>query len=334
MVPRSCARHPRTSVSGARVSFDRACVIGAGSIGSLCAGHLGQVAEVSVLVRRPEHAAELNANGLRVSGKSDFTSRVTAATDPDELPVPELIIIATKAMQVEEAAAAISGRYPDAIVMTIQNGLGTEDVVAAHGSWPIVSSVTFMSGTKESDSHVHYELDTATWMGPFHASGTSFETVKEIGALFESVGLKVEVLPDLRPAQWSKLIFNASVNPVSALTDLPHVQLFARRDRDSDLGHLMFDLIEEGKRVAAAAGVELFEDPWEMNSRAVQQGSTHDDEYAHVPSMLADVRAGRRTEIDFILGSLVREAHRLGVAAPLSEGLYRLVKARDRSYDE
>lgn len=315
------------------MSYDRVCVIGAGAIGSLCAGHLARVADVSVLVRRPEHARLLNAEGLRVSGKSDFTSAVVAATEPDQLPAPELIIIATKAMHVEDAAKAIAGRFPDATVMTIQNGLGTEDVVAGYGSWPIVSSVTFMSGTKESDSHVHYELDTATWMGPYHDSGTRFDTVEQIGDMFVRSGLKAEVLPDVRPAQWSKLIFNASVNPVAALTDLPHVHLFARRERDSDLGHLMFDLIEEGKRVAAAAGVELFEDPWEMNSRAVQQGSTHDEEYAHVPSMLADVRAGRRTEIDFILGSLVREARRLGVPAPLSEGLYRLVTARDRSYD-
>ncbi|MEE8492187.1 MAG: 2-dehydropantoate 2-reductase [Acidimicrobiia bacterium] len=316
------------------MSFESVCVSGAGSIGSLCVGHLGQVANVSVLVRRPEHAAALNEKGLTVSGKSEFTSKVVASTDPASLPDPELIVIATKAMQVEAAAKAIEGRFSDAIVMTIQNGLGSEAVVAGHGDWPIISSVTFMSGTKESDTHVHYELDTATWMGPFHPSGTAFESVQAVGELFAKSGLKVEVLPDVRPAQWSKLIFNASVNPVAALTDLPHVQLFARREQESDLGHLMYDLIEEGKQVAAAAGVELFEDPWEMNSRAVQQGATHDDEYAHVPSMLADVRAGLPTEIDFILGSLVREAARLGVSAPLSEALYRLVKGRESSYDK
>ena len=316
------------------MSFDRICVIGAGSIGSLCAGHLGRIAEVSVLVRRAEHAADLNANGLTVSGKSEFTSPVAAVTDPADVPDPDLIIIATKAMQVEAAARAIAGRFPEALVMTIQNGLGTEDVVAARGSWPIISSVTFMSGTKESDSHVHYELDTATWMGPFHPSGASFDTVQEVGELFVKSGLKAEVLPDLRPAQWSKLIFNAAVNPVSALTDLPHVQLFARREQGSDLGNLMFDLIEEGKAVAAAAGIDLFEDPWDMNCRAGQQGSTHHDKYAHVPSMLADVRAGRLTEIDFITGSLVREAARFGVAAPLSEAVYRLVKGRQTVYAE
>lgn len=315
------------------MSISSVCVVGAGSIGSLCAGHLAQVADVSILVRRPDHANQLNAEGLTVSGKSNFTSDILATTTVSDLPEPDLIVIATKAMQVKDAAEAMSGRFPNATVMTIQNGLGAEDVVADHGDWPVISSVTFMSGTKESDSHVHYELDTATWMGPYHPTGTLLETVQRVGDLFVAGGLKVEVLEDLRPAQWSKLIFNASVNSVAALTDLPHIQLFARRDKDSDLGHLMYDLIVEGKRIAAAAGVELFEDPWEMNTGAVAQGSTHDEEYAHVPSMLADIRAGRKTEIDFILGAVVREAMRLGTPAPLSEALYRLVKARDRSYD-
>lgn len=315
------------------MSVSSAWIIGAGAIGSLCAGHLGQVCEISVLARRQEHADSLNSLGLTVSGKSTFTARVSAATDPAELSTPDLIVIATKAKQVEDASRAIAGLHPEALVMTIQNGLGAEEVVAAHGQWPIISSVTFMSGTKVSDTEVHYELDTATWMGPYQRSGTSFESVQQVGELFVDSGLKAEVLEDVRPAQWSKLLFNASVNSVAALTDLPHVALFARRDRDTDLGHLMFDLIEEGKRVAAADGVELFEDPWEMNSRAVQQGSTHDDDYAHVPSMLADVRAGRPTEVDFILGSVVRSAKRTGTPAPLSEALYRLVKARDRSYN-
>lgn len=315
------------------LSLSSVWIVGCGTIGSLCVGHLGQVCDVSVLVRRPEHADALNRDGMTVSGKSTLTTRVSSATDPAELSAPDLIVISTKAMQVAAAAKSIAGLHPHAMVMTIQNGLGTEEVVAEHGLWPVISGVTFMSGTKVSDVEVHYELDTATWIGPYQPSGTTFESVQQVGDLFVESGLKAEVLEDLRPAQWSKLLFNASVNSVAALTDLPHVALFARRDRETDLGHLMFDLIAEGKRVAAADGVELFEDPWEMNRLAVQQGSTHDDEYAHVPSMLADVRAGRPTEIDFILGSVVRSAQRTGTPAPLSQALYRLVKARDRSYD-
>src|SRR5213075_3184736 len=113
--------------------------------------------------------------------------------------------------------------------------------------------------------------------------------------------------PDLRPAQWSKLIFNATVNTVAALTDLPHVSAFAARGHDTDLGHLVHDLMDEGKAVAAAAGVELHEDPWEMNVLATQRG------HRHFPSMLEDVEARRPTEVELISGALVREAQRHGV---------------------
>jgi 2-dehydropantoate 2-reductase len=311
------------------VTFERVCVVGAGTIGSLCAAHIAQVADVSVLVRRDEHARALNENGLRVSGKSELVSELLATTDPEELPDSDLVIVATKATQLEAAMAPLSGRFGDAAFMTIQNGIGAEEVVARHGDWPIVSSVTFMSGTRHSDDHIEYELDTATWMGPYHPRKTPQNVVERVGGTFVAAGLKVEVLEDLRPAQWSKLIFNCVVNGVAAVTDLPHVRLFALRDSEEALGHFVWDVMTEGKAVAAALGIELFEDPWEMNVEAVSHGQTDYDEYAHVPSMLADIRSHQRTEVDFILGSLVREADRAGVDVPLALALYRLVKARE-----
>jgi 2-dehydropantoate 2-reductase len=316
------------------MALERVCVIGAGVIGGLCAGHLARAADVSVLVRREAQAQALRKDGLRISGKSDFTVSVFATTRADELPDFDFGIVATKATELAEAVSPLAGRFPNAVFMTIQNGLGVEEVVQRYGDWPIISAVTFMSGTRLDDRHVEYELDTATWMGPFHGSSTPLELVEEAGRLFESAGLAVEVLPDLRPAQWSKLIFNSAVNSVAALTDLPHVALYARRDRPTDLGHLVADLMDEGKAVAAARGVNLFEDPWEMNVEAVSRGETQSEDYAHVPSMLADVRSGRPTEADFIIGSLVREAQQAGVPVPLSTALYRLVKARDRSYGD
>ena len=81
-------------------------------IGSLFAGHLGRVAEVSVLTRREEHAAALNEHGLRVSGRSDFVAPVQAATDPAELPEPDLVIVATKTTELDAAAARLEGHWP------------------------------------------------------------------------------------------------------------------------------------------------------------------------------------------------------------------------------
>ena len=302
----------------------RACVVGAGSIGSLFAAHLATVTDVLVLTRRAEHARALNDEGLRVSGRHDFTARVTAASDPGDLPDFDLGILATKATGVEPAAAALAGRFANATIMTVQNGLGAEEIVRAHGEWQLVSAVTFMSGTKHSDTHVEYILDTPTWLGPY--GDTPYERVQEIAQLLVDAGLKAEALPDLLPAQWSKLIFNATVNGVAALTGLPHDGHFAAEDDPADLGHLVHELVDEGKRIATAAGVELHDDPWEMNVLATKRGS------AHYPSMLEDVEAHRPTEVELINGALVREAARTGVEAPLQTAVYRLVKAREASY--
>jgi 2-dehydropantoate 2-reductase len=302
----------------------RVCVVGAGSIGSLFAAHLATVADVLVLTRRAEHARALNEQGLRVSGRHDFTARVTAASDSRDLPDFDLGIVATKANAVEEAAESLGGKFPAATIMTVQNGLGAEEIVRAHGAWPLISGVTFMSGTKHSDTHVEYILDTPTWLGPY--GETPFQRVDEVARLLVDSGLKAEALPDLRPAQWSKLIFNATVNGVAALTGLPHDEHFAAEGDVSDLGHLVHGLVDEGKRVAAAAGVELHDDPWQMNVLATKRGS------AHYPSMLEDVEARRPTEVELINGALVREAARHGVDAPLQTAIYRLVKAREASY--
>ncbi|HST25604.1 MAG TPA: ketopantoate reductase family protein [Gaiellaceae bacterium] len=315
------------------MSFERVIVVGGGVIGSLYAAHLARVAETWVLTRRSEHADALAARGLRVSGKSDFTATLRATADESALPDADLVILATKATDVDDAAARLAGRAPSATVMTIQNGLGAEEIVRAHGERPLISAVTFMSGVRHADDHVEYELDTETWLGPFDGT-TTYERAQEIEALLVGSGLQARAFPDLRPAQWSKLIFNATVNTVAALTDLPHVSAFAAVDRPTDLGLLVRDLMDEGKRVAAAAGVELHEDPWEMNVHAVRRGETEAaaGAYAHVPSMLEDVRSRRPTEVDFITGALVREAARVSVSVPLHTAMYRLVKAREAAY--
>jgi 2-dehydropantoate 2-reductase len=303
---------------------ERVCIVGAGAIGSLFAGHLARVCEVSVLTRRREHAQALNEQGLRVSGKSDYLATVTATHDPGELPPFDVAIIATKASGLESAVRALEGRFPEATVVTVLNGIGAEAVVRAHGAWPIVSGVTFMSGTKHSDAHVEYILDTETWLGPYE--DIPFAAVQDIADTIVAAGLEADALPDLRPAQWSKLIFNAAVNPTAALTGLSHDVHFAEEAEPGDLGHLVHGLVDEGKAVAAAVGIELHDDPWEMNVLATRRGS------AHYPSMLEDVDAHRQTEIELITGSLVREAARHDMEVPLHTLLYALVKGKEASW--
>jgi len=302
----------------------RVCIIGCGSIGSLYAAHLARVAEVWAFVRRAEHARALNEQGLRVSGTHEFHANLRATNDASELPQFDFGIVACKATQTREAVTPVAHLFKSGAILSSQNGLGSEEVIAEIAQTYVLRGTTFMSGTRVTDTHVRYELDTATWMGPFEPTKAPFALVQEAAALINSAGLKAVALEDARPAQWSKLIFNSSVNAVAALTELPHSFHFAEEKEFGDLGHLLHSLIDEGKRVAEGLGVKLYEDPWGMNKLGAQTD--------HPPSMLYDIRHKLGTEVDFLGGAIAREAHRASIPAPLHTALYRLVKAKETSW--
>jgi 2-dehydropantoate 2-reductase len=302
----------------------RVCVIGCGAIGSIYAAHLARAAEVWAFVRRPEHAVAINEHGIRVTGGHEFHSRLRATADAAEMPLCDLGIVSCKATQTTEAVAPVAHLFVGGAVLSAQNGLGAEEIIAGLTKTSVIRGTTFMSGTRYSDTQVQYELDTATWMGPFEPTNTPFALVKEAADLINASGLKAVALEDARPAQWSKLIFNSSVNAVSALTELPHTAHYAHENKSSDLGHLLHALIDEGKSVAAALGIKLYEDPWEMNKVGAQTN--------HAPSMLYDIRNKLRTEVDFLGGAIAREAARAGVPAPLHTALYRLIKGKEESW--
>ncbi len=181
----------------------KVCIIGCGAIGSLYAAHLARVAEVWALVRREDHAAELNRRGLRVSGAHNFVVPIRATTNAKDLPDCEFCIVATKATQVAESFRRVGRRFDQGAVVSAQNGVGSEEIIATLTRGYVVRATTFMSGTRHNDTHVQYELDTPTWMGPFEPTGTPFAVVKEAAELIIAAGLKAEALEDARPAQWS-----------------------------------------------------------------------------------------------------------------------------------
>ncbi len=302
----------------------RACIVGCGAIGSLYAAHLARVAEVWAFVRRPEHAEALRRDGLRVSGTHEFHVNLRATQQVDDLPTFDLGIVATKATQTEAAFEPVGHRFDSGAVISAQNGLGGEELLARHTRAKVIRATTFMSGTKHSDTHVQYELDTPTWMGPYEPGATPFETVREAADLINRSGLKAEALEDARPAQWSKLIFNASVNAVAALTRLPHCPHFADRSEPHSLGNLLYDLIREGCTVAERLGIELHEDPWKMNQLGAQTN--------HPPSMLQDILRRQPTEIDFLCGAIAERAERAGMEAPLHRAVHRLIRGLEASW--
>src|SRR6185312_8022079 len=137
----------------------RVCIIGCGAIGSLYAAHLARVAEVYAFVRRREHAEALNRHGLRVTSTSpahNFTAKLQASANARELPEFDLGIVACKATQTEEAFAPVGQLFDKGAVISAQNGLGSEEIIAAHTRGWVIRGTTFMSGTRHSDTHVQY----------------------------------------------------------------------------------------------------------------------------------------------------------------------------------
>src|SRR5260370_40529303 len=108
----------------------KVCIIGCGAIGSLYAAHLARVAEVWAFVRREEHAAELNSRGLRVTGTHNFAVPIKATTSAKDLPDCDLGIVATKATQVKESFRLVGRRFDKGAVLSAQNGVGSEEIIA------------------------------------------------------------------------------------------------------------------------------------------------------------------------------------------------------------
>lgn len=300
------------------------CVVGCGAIGSLFAGHLARLEDVEVHafdVARA-HVDAIRTNGLRVSGRADFTVRLHATDDSAGLPRCDFGIVATKSIHTR-AAIAQAARAFDArsAVCSVQNGLGNEEIIAEYVG-QVIRGTTFPAGHLVEPGHVCYDIQGKTWIGPFEPAAAPFETVERLGALLDRAGLETIALRDARGAQWTKLVFNASTNPVGALTGLHHgaATFFPAT------GELFNALIDEGEAVAKALGIALDHDPRELVRYAANAPGKHKS------SMLQDIEARRPTEVDFMNGAIVREGERLGIPTPLNRALWALVKGLEHSW--
>ena len=302
----------------------RVCVVGCGAVGSLFAAHLAQLEDVEVWAYdlQEDHVRAINEHGLRLSGVGDLVGRLTATSDPSEIPPCDFGIVAVKSMHTGSAVAAVARSFDDGAVCSVQNGIGNEEIVAQHVRF-VIRGTTFPAGHVIAPGHVGWDTKGDTWIGPFEPSGTPLEQVKQLAGLVTRSGMNTIALPDARGAQWTKAIFNAATNPVGALTGLAHGEIcdFEPTRR------LVSGLADEAKAVSTALGIELDHDPEEMIDHAARVA--HD----HKASMTQDVLARRQTEIDFLNGAIVERGEEVGVPTPLNRAIWALVKALEASWD-
>jgi 2-dehydropantoate 2-reductase len=303
----------------------RVCVVGCGAVGALFAANLAQLDDVDVWAYDVwgDHVEAINRDGLRLSGAGDVVGRLRATSDAGELPPCDFGIVATKSMHTSAAMEATASAFADGSVCSVQNGVGNEEAIAEHVE-RVIRGTTFPAGKIVEPGHVQWDVKGETTIGPFEPRPAEMAEIERLADACTRAGMPTEAVPDARGPQWRKLIFNAATNPVGALTGLSH----GRVCEDPALRALVSALVDEGKAVAAAQGIELDADPEEL----IDYAARPDVAYDHKASMLQDVEARRETEIDFLNGGVVRFGNEHGVATPLNEAITALVKGLERSW--
>jgi 2-dehydropantoate 2-reductase len=302
------------------------CIVGCGAIGSIFGAHLARLADVEVHAYDvwKEHTLAISERGLRISGAADFTARLHATSNASEIPQCNFGIVATKSTHTRSAIEQTARIFDESsAVCSVQNGVGNEEILAQHVKH-VIRGTTFPAGHVIEPGHVGFDISGDTWIGPFEPTNTPYARVEQLAELLNRAGLHVIPLRDARGAQWTKLIFNASTNPVGALTLLHH----GAATRFAPTGALFSALIAEGEAVAKAMGIELHGDPRVL----VQKGANAPGK--HKASMLQDILAKRPTEVDFMNGAIAEWGEKTGVPTPLNRALWQLVKGLEHSWTD
>jgi 2-dehydropantoate 2-reductase len=303
----------------------RVCIVGCGAVGGLFAAHLSQLDDVDVWAFDvwSEHVRAINEHGLRLTGAGELVGRLRATSDPGGVPACDFGIVATKSMHTGEAVAAVADAFVGASVCSVQNGVGNEEAIAEHVE-RVIRGTTFPAGKILAPGLIQWDVKGDTTIGPFEPRPAPIEEVERLAEACTRAGMPTKAVADARGPQWRKLIFNAATNPIGALTGLTHGRVCA----DPALRALVSALVDEGKAVAAAQGIELDEDPETL----IDYAARPDVAYDHKASMLQDVEARRETEIDFLNGGVVRFGQAQRVATPLNEAVTALIKGVERSW--
>ena len=303
----------------------RVTIVGCGAVGSLFAANLARLDDVEVWAfdLDREHVAAINEHGLRLSGAGEVVGKLSATTDATELPPSDFGIVATKCMHTAPAIEATAAAFANGSVCSVQNGVGNEEVLAQHVE-RVIRGTTFPAGRVVEPGHVQWDVKGDTTIGPFEPRPAPMADVEQLADACTRGGMPTQAVADARGPQWRKLIFNAATNPIGALTGLTH----GRVVEDAGLRRLVSQLVDEGKAVAAAQGIELDADPEELIDHAARP----DVAYDHKASMLQDVEARRPTEIDYLNGGISRFGLEQSVPTPVNDAVTALIKGLEASW--
>ena len=302
-------------------------ILGAGAMGCLygAAFHRAGCEVVFVDVSQP-HIDAINAHGLELETRAGTEHLPIPARRPEQIDAPaDLVVVFTKTFHTDAALAGIAAAVgPETWLLSLQNGLGNDQRLAAHAARErIMVGSSSLPSDLVGPGKVRSHGEGGSKLYPAFGADPAF--AREVCELLSRGGLPASLEPDIHGAIWSKAIFNATMNPLCALTRRTPGFLGAHKESRA----LIHALVEEGVAVANASGVAI---PAQPIHDLTQVSVT--DHANHEASMLQDVKAGRRTEVDAINGAIVEAGKAAGVAAPVLETLWRLVKLEEAKLAE
>ncbi|ASI99298.1 2-dehydropantoate 2-reductase [Thermococcus celer] len=291
-------------------------VLGAGSIGSLFGALLTRAGNDVTLIGREEHVRAIEENGLHISGIEDFTvyPKATLHAPPDP---PELLMLSTKSYSTREALeCARNSIGPETWVLSIQNGLGNEELALRFTS-NVMGGVTTNGAMLVEWGHVRWTGKGITVIGRYPTGRDPF--VDEVAEVFNSSGLETHVTENVNGWKWAKAIVNSVINGLGTVLEVRNGFL---KD-DPHLEGISVDIAREGCIVAQQLGVQFEVHPLELLWDTIERTRENYN------STLQDIKRGKRTEVDYIHGKIVEYAQSVGLEAPRNELLWTLIKAKE-----
>lgn len=302
------------------------CVLGAGSLGSAIGGKLAENGHDVCLINRNQGFVDaVTRDGLRlVEDGAERSVRLSAARTPEGLAPVDLIIVLVKSF--DTRAAAESARHlagPDTMVMSLQNGLGHEDILSeVFGRAHVLAGKTYVGGLMTAPGVISMGVKgKETIFGEL--DGTLSPRVLALKAAFDAAGLMAVASPNIMGAMWDKLMVNVATGAVSAISGLSYGEMYQIKAIEA----VAVEAVKEAMAVAAASGVTLsIENPIEAWTKAAA-GLPYDFK----ASMLQSLEKGSVTEVDFISGAVVRGGLKTGVPTPVNTTLVACVKGVERA---
>jgi 2-dehydropantoate 2-reductase len=286
-------------------------VMGAGAVGCYYGGMLARAGNEVTLIGRQQHVDAVRRSGLRLEAKAfDERVRLQASTDAAAARGAQLVLFCVKSQDTEGAGRVLAPYLArEAAIVSLQNGVDNAERLAEVLGREVIPAVVYVAVEMAGPGHVRHHGRAELVIGRTGAS-------EAIAGAFGAAGVPVEISDNVAGVLWAKLIVNCAYNALSAVTQLPYGRLV----EGEHIPALMREIVDECLAVARAAGVEVVGDMHKAAERIAQTMP------GQLSSTAQDLARGKKTEIDYLNGVVVRKGETLGVATPVNRTLLALVK--------